>query len=76
MRYREIAESGTTSTSTIGDDTWETRFADHQRRQSAKLKKAKRIAAAETSAADRARTAAATRARDHDRIAAAQRDPA
>ncbi|MDB5244059.1 MAG: hypothetical protein JWP57_4685 [Spirosoma sp.] len=74
MRYREIiAESGTSTTSTVGD-TWQERFADHQRQQEKRAKTRQRIAAAETSAADQARTAAAARAHNHDRIAAAKRD--
>jgi hypothetical protein len=75
MRYSQIiAEDGiSTSINTTIGDTWEERFADHQRQQSARTKKAKKVAAAETSAADQGRTAAAARARNHDRIVAAKR---
>ncbi len=72
MRIHEI--TGTLAETTTAPETWEDRFANHQRQQSAKAKKVKKLADTQSRAADQARTAAAARARNHERIADAQRD--
>lgn len=72
MRYREIiAETGDSNTSA---DTWESRFADTQRKEKARTKAVRKLGDAQRRAADQARTAAAQRSRAADRIADAKRD--
>jgi len=70
MRYRDII----TTESVSPTDTWEDRFADHQRQQAKRTKLRRKLGDAESRAADQSRSAAAQRSRSAGRIADLKRD--